>query len=200
MPVETQHTAKSGKRAPHARKSARAQDDELRIAVRESSLGTVLVAGSAVGLVAVLLGDDREALVQEMARRFPTSTLNGDYDQATDALAGAVVRLIERRGVKADAALHRELDAEVDMRGTDFQRAVWTALRDIPPGSTATYTDIASQIGRPASVRAVAQACAANPLAVVVPCHRVVRRDGQLAGYRWGIQRKRELLARESEG
>ena len=191
MAVEAQHPVRPDTRAAHARKGAHAKVDELRFAVRESSLGSVLVARSALGLVAVLLGDEGEALVNELARRFPTSTLKADYDEATDALSGAVVRLIEQRGV--------ELDTDLDMRGTDFQRAVWRALRDIPPGSTATYSDIASRIGRPASVRAVAQACAANPIAVVVPCHRVVRRDGQLAGYRWGIQRKRELLARESE-
>ena len=161
----------------------------MRVAIRDSSLGLVLVAQSANGICAVLLGDDREALRLDLQKRFPSTTPR-ESDTTLDLLATQVVQLIESPA--------RGLDAPLDMRGSGFQRDVWRALRDIPSGSTATYTDIANRIGHPTSVRAVAQACAANPLAVVVPCHRVLRRDGQLSGYRWGVERKRELLAREA--
>lgn len=161
----------------------------IRFAIRDSSLGLVLVAQSASGIRAVLLGDDRDALRRDLQQRFPLDTLT-ESDAALDALTAQVVSFVE--------SPVRGLPAPLDMRGSDFQREVWNALRDIPPGSTTTYTDIACRIGRAKSVRAVAQACAANPLAVVVPCHRVLRRNGQLAGYRWGVERKRELLAREA--
>ncbi|HEV2643713.1 MAG TPA: methylated-DNA--[protein]-cysteine S-methyltransferase [Candidatus Elarobacter sp.] len=162
---------------------------ELQVAFGESSLGAVLVARSISGIAAVLLGDDSDALRRDLQERFPLTTLtNGDA--TLEALVANVVRFVESPA--------RGLDATLDMRGTEFQRQVWCALREIPAGSTATYTDVAERIGRPRSVRAVAQACAANPLAVVVPCHRVLRRDGQLSGYRWGIERKRALLGREA--
>ncbi len=161
----------------------------MRVAMRHSSLGRVLVAQTAHGISAILLGDDPAVLRLDLQNRFPSATLQ-ESDAALDLLATQVVQMIESPA--------RELDAPLDMHGTGFQRDVWCALRDIPAGSTATYTDIANRIGRPKSARAVAQACAANPLAVVVPCHRVLRRDGQLSGYRWGVERKRELLAREA--
>lgn len=165
------------------------QRENIRFAIRDSSLGLILVAHSASGITAVLLGDDREALRHDLQQRFPLAMLM-DGDTTLDALTADVVSLVESPA--------RDLDAMLDMRGSDFQREVWRALREIPPGSTATYTEIATRIGRPKSVRAVAQACAANPLAVVVPCHRVLRSDGQLSGYRWGVERKRALLAREA--
>ena len=159
--------------------------------IEPSSLGLVLVARSATsdGLCAVLLGDDRETLRRELQDRFPGATLI-EGDAALHAQAMRVVELVE--------SPERGLDIELDLRGTEFQRMVWQALREIPAGSTATYTEIARRIGRPAAVRAVGHACGANPLAVIVPCHRAVRSDGTLAGYRWGIERKRILLEREA--
>jgi AraC family transcriptional regulator of adaptative response/methylated-DNA-[protein]-cysteine methyltransferase len=163
--------------------------DELRVTIRESSLGLVLVARSNAGLRAVLIGDDRDELRRDLRRRFPSATLI-DGDTERDDLADRVVAFVE--------SPTRDLDVPLDLRGTEFQRAVWHALRAIPPGATATYTEVARRIGMPTSARAVAQACAANALAVIIPCHRVVRSDGTLSGYRWGIQRKRILLEKEA--
>ena len=161
---------------------------ELAVAFGDSSLGAVLVARSGTGVAAVLLGDDRAALLADLRRRFPRAALlDGDGDAA--ALAARVAALVESPA-RAD-------DVPLDRRGTPFQRAVWGALREIPAGSTATYSELADRIGAPTSARAVAGACAANPLAVLVPCHRAVRSDGSLAGYRWGVERKRALLERE---
>jgi AraC family transcriptional regulator of adaptative response/methylated-DNA-[protein]-cysteine methyltransferase len=163
--------------------------DSIAVTVRPSSLGTVLVARSAQGVCAILLGDDPDLLRRDLQRRFPDAALRA-ADQELDGTASAVVALIE-----APAA--RRLDVELDLRGTTFQRRVWHALREIPAGSTATYSEIAERIGAPGSARAVAVACAANPLAVAVPCHRVIRNDGGLSGYRWGVERKKALLERE---
>jgi AraC family transcriptional regulator of adaptative response/methylated-DNA-[protein]-cysteine methyltransferase len=163
--------------------------EEIRFAIGESSLGLILVAHSSVGVAAVLLGDDREALRRDLGDRFPEATLI-DADAEVDAVAATVIRFVE--------SPHRALDVPLDMRGTAFQRSVWSALREIPAGKTANYSDIAVRIGMPSAVRAVAQACASNALAVVVPCHRVIARDGKLAGYRWGVERKRALLEREA--
>jgi len=160
----------------------------MEFATGKSSLGLVLVARSTRGLCAVLLGDDRDELLRDLRRRFPLATLL-DKRVELSALTAHVIDLVE--------SPTRELDVPLDMRGTEFQRNVWQALRDVPAGSTASYTDIANHVGLPKSVRAVAQACSANPLAVVVPCHRILRRDGQLSGYRWGIERKRSLLNKE---
>jgi AraC family transcriptional regulator of adaptative response/methylated-DNA-[protein]-cysteine methyltransferase len=162
---------------------------ELLFALGHSSLGAVLVAGSERGVRAILLGDDPAALVGDLQGRFPETILTR-ADDALDPLLARVVQLVESPGA--------EVYLPLDMQGTPFQRRVWQELRDIPAGSTATYTEIANRIGSPRSVRAVARACATNPLAIVVPCHRVVRSDGQLAGYRWGVERKRELLEREA--
>lgn len=162
---------------------------EMQYALGHSAIGMVLVARTAAGISAVLLGDDRDALCDELRMRFPRATLR-QGDAALDTLTDEVVRFVDSPA--------RGLHATLDMRGSAFQREVWRALREIPVGATSSYTDIAIRIGRPTAVRAVAQACAANPLAVIVPCHRVLRRDGQLSGYRWGIERKRALLARES--
>jgi len=160
----------------------------IRFVTVRSSLGSVLVACSGRGISAVLLGDDPAELAAEVRRRFPDAVPAGD-DPAIGALATRVVEVIESPA--------REIDLPLDLQGTDFQRAVWDALRAIPAGSTATYAQIAGRIGRPAAVRAVGQACGANHVAVLVPCHRVLRRDGSLSGYRWGTERKRVLLERE---
>ena len=162
---------------------------EIRFAVGECSLGTIVVARSERGVCAIFLGDDPDALVRELQDRFPRATLIGG-DSAFEALVARVVGFVEAPGLG--------LELPLDVRGTAFQQRVWQALRDIPPGSTASYTQIAGRIGAPRSVRAVAQACAANPLAVAIPCHRVVRTDGGLAGYRWGVERKLALLRREA--
>lgn len=163
-------------------------DDAVGYVVADSSLGAVLVAGRGRGVCAVLLGDDAEALAAALRVRIP-SAVPRTGDARLDALAAAVVARIELPA--------RAVAVPLDVRGTPFQRAVWDALAEIPFGETASYTWLAARIGRPDSVRAVAQACAANALAVLIPCHRAVRRDGGLSGYRWGVERKRALLARE---
>lgn len=161
----------------------------IRFAVGQSSLGAILVAASERGICSILLGDDPDALLRDLQDRFPRAELIGG-DAAFETLVARVVGLVESPGVG--------LDLPLDVRGTAFQQRVWEALRGIPAGSTASYGEVAARIGSPKSVRAVAQACAANPLAVAIPCHRVVRNDGGLAGYRWGVERKRTLLAREA--
>ncbi len=160
----------------------------LQFTIVESSLGRVLVARTPRGVCAVLIGDDRDELRRNLRERFPAETISED-DVELSALADTVIDFIESPA--------GGLDVPLDVRGTEFQRTVWQALREVPAGSTASYTDIAVRIGLPKSVRAVAQACAANPLAVIVPCHRIVKRDGQLSGYRWGVERKRKLLEAE---
>jgi AraC family transcriptional regulator of adaptative response/methylated-DNA-[protein]-cysteine methyltransferase len=160
----------------------------IRFAVGECSLGSILVAATDKGICAIEFGDDPDALVRELQDRFPKALLVGG-DEAFERLVAEVVGLIE-------APAHG-LDLPLDVRGTAFQQRVWQALRAIPSGSTASYAEIAEQIGRPKAVRAVARACATNPVAVAIPCHRVVRTDGALSGYRWGIERKRALLERE---
>ncbi|MEO6927544.1 MAG: bifunctional DNA-binding transcriptional regulator/O6-methylguanine-DNA methyltransferase Ada [Casimicrobiaceae bacterium] len=162
---------------------------DIRFAVGECSLGAILVAQSQRGICSILLGDDPDALVRELQDTFAQANLIG-ADSDYEALVAKVVGMIEAPQLAADLPL--------DVRGTLFQQRVWQALREIPPGRTASYTDIAARIGAPKAVRAVAQACAANLLAVAIPCHRVVRRDGGLSGYRWGVERKRALLAREA--
>jgi AraC family transcriptional regulator, regulatory protein of adaptative response / methylated-DNA-[protein]-cysteine methyltransferase len=161
----------------------------IRFAVGQASLGAVLVAATNKGVCAILLGDDAHALVRELQDRFPRAEFEGG-DAEFERMVAQVVGLVEAPGER--------LDLPLDIRGTAFQQRVWAALRAIPPGKTATYKEIARAIGRPTAVRAVAQACAANPLAVAIPCHRVVRTDGDLSGYRWGVERKRTLIAREA--
>jgi AraC family transcriptional regulator of adaptative response/methylated-DNA-[protein]-cysteine methyltransferase len=163
---------------------------DIRFAVGTCSLGTILVAKSDRGICAILLGDNPEALRRDLQAQFPQATLIGG-DAAFEQLVSQVVDFVEAPSLG--------LALPLDIRGTAFQQRVWQALRTIPPGSTASYTDIARQIGAPQSVRAVAQACGANILAVAIPCHRVVRHDGALAGYRWGVERKRTLLVREAQ-
>ncbi|MGE8355013.1 MAG: methylated-DNA--[protein]-cysteine S-methyltransferase [Microvirgula sp.] len=147
------------------------------------------MAQSQRGLCAILLGDDPDRLLRELQDRFPRATLIGG-DAGFERLVAEVVGFVEAPAL----GLHLPLD----VRGTAFQERVWLALRDIPPGTTVSYGDIAARIGAPKAVRAVAQACGANCLAVAIPCHRVVRRDGDISGYRWGVERKRELLRREA--
>ena len=161
----------------------------MHFAVGACSLGSILVAASARGVCAILLGDDPDALVRDLQDRFPKAQLIGG-DQDFEHLVARVVGFVE------DPAIG--LDLPLDVRGTAFQQRVWQALRAIPSGATASYTDIAERLGTPRAVRAVAQACASNTLAVAIPCHRVVRKDGALAGYRWGVERKRALLEREA--
>jgi AraC family transcriptional regulator of adaptative response/methylated-DNA-[protein]-cysteine methyltransferase len=162
---------------------------EMRFAIGECSLGSILVATSQKGVCAILLGDDPDALARQLQDQFPRAKLVGG-DKKFERLVAEVVGFIEAPALG--------LNLPLDVRGTAFQQRVWQALRKIPAGSTASYTDIAKQIGSPNSVRAVAGACAANTLAVAIPCHRVVRNDGALSGYRWGVKRKRALLQRES--
>jgi AraC family transcriptional regulator, regulatory protein of adaptative response / methylated-DNA-[protein]-cysteine methyltransferase len=162
---------------------------EIRFAIGECSLGSILVARSDRGVCAILLGDDPAELARDLQDQFPRANLIGG-DTDFEQLVAKVVGFVEAPGIG--------LDLPLDVRGTAFQQRVWQALREIPAGVTASYTDIANHIGSPNSVRAVAQACAANPLAVAIPCHRVVRNDGTLSGYRWGVERKRALLEKEA--
>jgi AraC family transcriptional regulator of adaptative response/methylated-DNA-[protein]-cysteine methyltransferase len=162
----------------------------IRFAVGECSLGSILVATSDRGICAILMGDDPDALARDLQDRFPHANLIGGDSQFEEFVA-KVVGFVEAPSLGMDLPL--------DIRGTAFQQRVWRALQEIPTGSTATYSEVAARIGLPKSVRAVAQACSANPLAIAIPCHRVVRRDGALTGYRWGIERKRALLEREAQ-
>jgi len=165
------------------------QRSRIRFAVGECSLGSILVAATERGVCAILLGDDPEALVRDLQDRFPRAELVGG-DASFEQLVARVVTFVEAPGVG--------LDLPLDVRGTAFQQRVWQALRAVPAGETVSYSDIAARIGEPKAVRAVAQACGANSLAVAIPCHRVVRNDGALSGYRWGVERKRALLDREA--
>ncbi|MDY0011574.1 MAG: bifunctional DNA-binding transcriptional regulator/O6-methylguanine-DNA methyltransferase Ada [Rhodocyclaceae bacterium] len=164
-------------------------DTVIRFAVGQCALGAILVAASTQGVCAILLGDDPETLVRDLQDRFRQAELVGG-DAGFEEWMAQAVGLVEAPGLG--------LDLPLDLRGTAFQQRVWRALREIPAGSTASYAEIARRIGAPGSARAVAGACAANPLAVAIPCHRVVRNDGGLAGYRWGVERKRALLEREA--
>jgi AraC family transcriptional regulator of adaptative response/methylated-DNA-[protein]-cysteine methyltransferase len=163
---------------------------EIRFAVGECSLGSILVATSERGVCAILLGDDPDALARDLQDRFPRADLIG-ADKAFEEVVAKVVGFVETPGLG--------LDLPLDVRGTAFQQRVWQALGKIPAGSTASYTEVARRIGSPQSVRAVASACAANTIAVAIPCHRVVRTDGSLSGYRWGVERKRALIEKESK-
>jgi AraC family transcriptional regulator, regulatory protein of adaptative response / methylated-DNA-[protein]-cysteine methyltransferase len=161
----------------------------MRFAVGECSLGSILVAATDKGVCAIMLGDDPDALVRDLQDRFPKAQLLGG-DKDFEHLVAKVVGFVEAPALG--------LDLPLDVQGTAFQQRVWQALRAIPSGTTASYTEIAERIGAPQAVRAVAQACASNAIAVAIPCHRVVRQDGALAGYRWGVERKRALLEREA--
>jgi AraC family transcriptional regulator of adaptative response/methylated-DNA-[protein]-cysteine methyltransferase len=164
-------------------------DTDIFFAIGKASLGSILVAQSNKGVCSILIGEDPEALIRDLQDRFPKANLIGD-EAGYQELVAKVVGLIEQPGTS--------LDLPLDIRGTAFQQRVWNALQQIPPGTTATYTEIAKKIGMPKAVRAVAQACGANALAVAIPCHRVIKNDGSLSGYRWGVDRKRALLEREA--
>jgi AraC family transcriptional regulator of adaptative response/methylated-DNA-[protein]-cysteine methyltransferase len=164
-------------------------NEEIRFAVGECSLGTLLVASSKKGIAAILLGGDPDKLVRELQDRFPQAKLIG-ADQEYEALVARVVGFIEAPG--------QGLDLPLDIRGTVFQQRVWRALQNVPMGRIISYAELARRIGSPKAVRAVAGACAANNIAVVIPCHRVVRSDGALSGYAWGVERKRALIAKEA--
>ncbi len=163
---------------------------DIRFAIGECSLGAILVASSERGVCAILLGEDPSVLARDLQDRFPRANLIGG-DPRFEQLVAKVVGFVEAPSLG--------LDLPLDIRGTAFQQRVWQTLTKIPVGTTASYTDIATQIGSPKAVRAVAKACAANVIAVAIPCHRVVRNDGALSGYRWGIERKRVLLEREAQ-
>jgi len=162
---------------------------EIAFSTRESTLGTVLAARSARGICAILIGSEAGELTADLARRFPRNALVRD-DRKLDGDIARILGFI--------AAPARGLDLDLDIHGTPFQRRVWDALCAIPSGRTVTYAALARRIGEPGAVRAVASACAANAIALAIPCHRVVRSDGTLSGYRWGVERKRALLARET--
>ncbi len=164
---------------------------DVRFAVGQCALGAILVACSERGVCAISLGDDPDALVRELQERFPLARLHGG-DPDFDALVSRVVGLVDDPGTPVALPL--------DIRGTAFQQRVWQALQQVAPGQTLSYAELASRVGAAAAVRAVAGACAANVLAVAIPCHRIVRSDGGLSGYRWGVERKRALLAREAQG
>jgi len=166
------------------------RDADIRFAVGQCSLGAILVARSDKGICAITLGDDPEELVRDLQDRFPNANLIGG-DREFEQLVARVVGFVEAPRIG--------LDLPLDVRGTVFQQRVWQVLREIPVGETASYAEIARRVGEPRAVRAVAQACSANAIAVAIPCHRVVRNDGALSGYRWGVDRKRALLAKEAQ-
>lgn len=162
----------------------------IRFAIGQCSLGAILVAASERGVCAILMGDEPDALLRDLQDRFTRATLIGG-DADFEQVVASVVGFVEAPGLG--------LDLPLDVRGTAFQQRVWQALREIPAGETVSYAEIAQRIGAPRAVRAVAGACAANALAVAIPCHRVVRTDGGLSDYRWGVERKRALLEREAQ-
>ena len=162
---------------------------QVMVELASSSIGIVLVAITERGIRAVQIGDDTTSLERELQQRLPGATIVKADDNAR-RLAQKVADQIDNPDTTDDLPL--------DIDGTDFQKSVWQALREIPAGSTISYTELAERIGKPAAVRAVAHACAENAHAVLIPCHRVVRSDGSLAGYRWGLERKRLLLEREA--
>ena len=166
------------------------KDADIRFAVGQCSLGAILVARSKKGICAITLGDNPDELVRDLQDRFPNANLIG-ADRGFERLVAQVVGFVEAPRIG--------LDLPLDVRGTAFQQRVWQALRGIPAGKTASYAEVARRIGKPKAVRAVAQACGANKIAVAIPCHRVVKNDGVLSGYRWGVERKRALLEKEAK-
>jgi AraC family transcriptional regulator of adaptative response/methylated-DNA-[protein]-cysteine methyltransferase len=156
--------------------------------IADSRLGRLLVAGTERGISATYVGDTDEELEQALHKEYPAATIERD-DARLQPWVAAILQQIDGQQPRIDLPL--------DVQGTAFQRRVWEALRTIPSGSTRSYAQVAEQLGQPKAVRAVAQACASNPAAIVTPCHRVVRSDGSLSGYRWGVERKEALLAAE---
>jgi AraC family transcriptional regulator of adaptative response/methylated-DNA-[protein]-cysteine methyltransferase len=163
--------------------------EQIRFAVAACSLGALLVAATGKGICSILLGDEPDALVRDLQDRFPKAELIG-AEAAFESTVAQVVAFIEAPRIG--------LDLPLDVRGTAFQQRVWQALRAIPAGRTVGYAELAAQLGMPQGARAVAGACAANPVAIAIPCHRVVRNDGSISGYRWGVERKKTLLEREA--
>ncbi|SDR53464.1 AraC family transcriptional regulator, regulatory protein of adaptative response / methylated-DNA-[protein]-cysteine methyltransferase [Rhizobiales bacterium GAS191] len=162
--------------------------DPIRYAWGQSSLGDFVAAVSARGLVAFEFGDDRAALIDRLRLRFADTSLHQD-DEALSETIGKLASVIDHPD--------RDHGLTLDARGTDYEKRVWNALREIPAGQTVSYGDIAAKLGAPREAREVAEACAANSIAILIPCHRVVKKDGSLSGYRWGFKRKRALLTRE---
>lgn len=191
--LQEEHAPRPARTRPRSAAPANGHSGSTRtiicFAVGESSLGSVLVAAGERGICAIFIGDEPDRLTQDLRERFPKARL-ADVDESLAKLVSDAMALVE--------APERGLGLPLDLRGTMFQQQVWNALREIPAGSTASYRDIAIRIGAPKSARAVAQACAANAIAVAIPCHRAVRNDGGLSGYRWGADRKRILLEREA--
>ncbi len=163
---------------------------ELHYAIGDCSLGKLLVASNGKGVCAVLLGDDRDVLLSDLNRRFRAT----DKQESTNRIAPLLTQVADH--IRQPGSNHPTI--KLDPQGTPFQQQVWSALRQIPAGKTVSYQVLAERIGSPRAVRAVAGACAANPIAVLIPCHRVLRSDGGLSGYRWGVERKRALLEAES--
>ncbi len=163
--------------------------ESIRFAVGECSLGSILVAATGKGICAIALGNDPDILLHDLQDRFPKAQLVGG-DRDFEKLVARIVGFVEAPALG--------LDLPLDVRGTAFQHRVWQTLREIPAGSTVSYAQVAERIGAPKATRAVARACASNAIAVAIPCHRVIRNDGGLSGYRWGVERKRALLDREA--
>lgn len=163
-------------------------DRQILFSIGECALGRVLVARSERGVCAILLGDDAVELQRDLRQRFAGHEVQ-DAHVGLEPLLAEVTRFL--------AAPHTGLGLPLDLHGSELEQRVWNALREIPPGSTETYSDVARRLGGTANAKEVGEACAANPIAVAVPCHRVLRRDGSLGGYRWGLRRKRALLERE---
>jgi len=164
--------------------------ETIQYRIQECTLGPVAIAASMRGICAILFGEDKAALENDLAARFPTASLiegDGEFDRLADTVARYIDKLTDT------------VEFPLDPSGTDFQQRVWRALREIAPGTTASYKEVAIRIGSPKAVRAIARACAANPIAIAIPCHRVVRSDGSMSGYRWGKARKRMLLDREAQ-
>ena len=163
--------------------------EALALSFRRTPIGEIVVAATAAGVRAILIGDDRESLTRDVHARFPDALVRA-HDASSDRFADDVVRLIESPSTSIRVPL--------DIAGTPFQRSVWSLLQTICAGETTSYSEIATRLGNPRAVRAVARACATNPIAFVIPCHRVLRSDGGISGYRWGVERKRAMLAREA--
>jgi AraC family transcriptional regulator of adaptative response/methylated-DNA-[protein]-cysteine methyltransferase len=170
------------------RRAVTDQTEALRYATAQSPLGCVLVARSGNGIRAILLGDNAGTLVEDLQARMPSAKLTDGDDQCSYIVATVAAHIDDP---------YIPLDFTLDARGTTFQKKVWKALRAIPAGMTISYAELARQVGAPEAVRAVASACGANPIALAVPCHRAVSKNGSLGGYHWGVERKRALLERE---
>jgi methylated-DNA-[protein]-cysteine S-methyltransferase/AraC family transcriptional regulator of adaptative response/methylated-DNA-[protein]-cysteine methyltransferase len=183
------HETTSSARAASTPRVPAKSAEELAFAAGSTELGVVLIARSVAGVCSIVMGSDDEELREGLAMRFPDHTLVRD-----DAKLAADLRSIQRF-IETPAA---GLDLALDVRGTPWQRRVWSALLGVPAGATVTYSALAARVGEPGAARAVARACAENAIALAIPCHRIIRKDGTLSGYRWGVERKRALLAKEA--